>query len=53
MIVGLNWDALGGLGYASKENDSSISGRNCRNLLVGEGDDSTKVGFCLLPDRAC
>ena len=53
MIVGFSLDPLGGLGYAPKEGDFSTRERNCRDPLIGVGDHSTIVGFCLVPDRAC
>ena len=52
MIVGFSLDPLAGLGYAPKEGDSSTREENCRDPLIGVGDDSSIVGFCLVPDRA-
>ena len=53
MIVGFSLDSLGGLGYAPKAGDSSTREGNRRDQLIGLGDDSTIVGFCLVPSRAC
>ena len=53
MIVGFSLDPLGGLGYAPKAGDSSTREGNRRDPLIGVGDNSTTVGFCLVPDRAC
>ena len=53
MIVGFSLDPLQGLGYAPKAGDSSTMEGNRRDPLIGVGDDSTIVGFCLVPDRAC
>ena len=53
MIVGFSLDPLGGWGYAPKEEDSSTREGNCRDLLIGVGDDSTIVGFCVVADSAC
>ena len=53
MIVGFGLDLLGVLGYAPKEGDSSTKDGNRRDPLIGVGDDSTIMGFCLVPDRAC
>ena len=53
MIVGLSLDPLWGSVYASKEGDSSTREGNCRDALIGVGDNSAIVGFCLAPDRAC
>ena len=53
MIVGFNLDPLGGLGYAPKAGDSSTREGNCREPLIGVGDNTTVVGFCLVPDRVC
>ena len=53
MIVGFSQNPLGGLGYAPKEGDSSTREGNRCDSLIGVGDDSTIVGYCLVPDRAC
>ena len=53
MIVGSSLDPLGGLGYAPKGGESSTREGNRRDPLIAVGDDSTIVGFCLVPDRAC
>ena len=53
MIVGFSLDLLGGLRYAPKGGDSSPREGSCRDPLIGVGDDSTIVGFCLVPNRAC
>ena len=53
MIVGFSVYPLGGLGYAPKEGDSCIREGNRRDPLIGVGDGSTIVGFCLVSDRAC
>ena len=52
MIVGFSLDPLRGLGYAPKEGDSSTGEGNRRHPLIGVGDKSGIVGFCLSPDRA-
>ena len=46
MIVGFSLDPLGGL-----RGDSSTREGNRRDPLIGVGDDSTTVGFCLVPDE--
>ena len=53
MIVGFSLDPLGGWEYAPKEGDSSTREGNRCNRLIGVGDDSTIVGFCLVSVRAC
>ena len=49
MIVGFSLDPLRGLGYAPKEGDSSTGEGNRRHPLIGFGDKSGIVGFCLSP----
>ena len=41
------------IGFAPRKIYSSNREGKRRNLLIGVGDDSTIVGFCLVPDRAC
>ena len=53
MIIGFSLDPLGGLGYAPKEGDSSTREGKGRDPLIGVGVNSTKVGFCVVSDRAC
>ena len=53
MIVGFSLDPPGGLGYAPKEGDSSTKEESRRDPLIGVGDGSTIVEFCIVPDRAC
>ena len=53
MIVGFSLDPLGRFDYAPKAGDSSTREENRRDRLIGVGDDSTIVGFCLVPNRAC
>ena len=53
MIVGFSLDLLGGLGYAFKAGDFSTREGNRGDTLIGVGNDSTIVRFCLVPDRAC
>ena len=45
-------DPLGGAGYGSTTRDSSTKDGNRHDPLIGAGDKSTIVGFCLLPNRA-
>ena len=53
MIVESSRDPLGRLGYDPKEGDLSTKEGNRRDPLIGVGDNSTRVGFCQVPDRAC
>ena len=53
MIIGFSLDPLEGLGYAFKAGDSPTREGNRRDPLIGVGHDSTIVGFCLVPGRAC
>ena len=53
MVVGFSLDPLQGLGYAPKVGNTSTREGNRRDPLIGVGDDSTIVGFCLVPDRVC
>ena len=53
MIIGFSLHPLGGLGYAPEEGDSSVREGNSRDPIIGVCDNSTIVGFCPVPDRAC
>ena len=53
MIVGFSLDPPWGMECAPKEEDSFTREGNRRDPLIGVGNNSTVVGFCLVPDRAC